>query len=144
MNKYTIRQLSVFLENRKGELTEITSVLADEKIMIKSLLLVDSNDFGILRLIVEDTDRAKIVLNSAGFTVRENRVFAVKMKDHIGSFNIVINKLSQMNINILYTYAYRVKDVGVFIFRVGKNDFASALQALQDIEVEIIENQFFF
>jgi len=143
MDKYTIKQLSVFLENKKGELTEITSILAAEEISIKSLLLVDSNDFGILRLIVENTELAMTVLSSAGFVVRENRVFAVKMKDRIGSFNKVVKKLSQLNINILYTYAYKEHDVGVFIFKVGKDDFQTALQALQSIEIEIIEKQFF-
>ncbi len=143
MDKYTIRQLSVFLENKKGELIEVTSVLADERISIKSLLLVDTTDFGILRLIVEEPERAKKALNSAGFTVRENRVFAVRMKDRIGSFNQVVKKLSHMDINIMYTYAYKEKDVNVLIFKVGKNDFQNALQALRDAEIEIIEKHFF-
>ncbi|MBU2645493.1 amino acid-binding protein [bacterium] len=143
MERYTIKQLSVFLENKKGELIEITSILADEEISIKSLLLVDSTDFGILRLIVESTERAKTALSAAGFTVRENQVFAVKMKDRIGSFNTVVKKLSQMDINISYTYAYKEQDVGVLIFKVGKKDFRNALQALQEVEIEIIEKDFF-
>lgn len=143
MDKYTIKQLSVFLENKQGELIEVTSVLADEQISIKSLLLVDTTDFGILRMIVQDTEKARKVLNAAGFTVRENRVFAVRMKDRIGSFNQVVKQLNQMGINILYTYAYKEKDVSVLIFKVGKEDFQSALQALQDAEIEIIEKHFF-
>ncbi|MCP4754093.1 MAG: amino acid-binding protein, partial [Proteobacteria bacterium] len=65
MDNYIIKQLSVFLENQKGELTEVTSILSDENISIKSLLLVDSTDFGILRLIPDDSDKAKNVLTSA-------------------------------------------------------------------------------
>jgi len=143
MDQYTIKQLSVFLENKKGELIAVTSVLADENISIKSLLLVDSTKFGILRLIVEDTERAKAALNSAGFTVRENRVFAVKMKDQIGSFNQVVGKLSDKDINIKYTYAYKEKEVNVLIFRVGRGDLREALQALQEADIEIIEKHFF-
>jgi len=143
MDKYTIKQLSIFLENKKGELIKVTSVLADEQISIKSLLLVDTTDFGILRLIVEDTDRAKKALGNAGFTVRENRVFAVRMKDRIGSFNQVVKQLSHKGINIMYTYAYKEKDVSVLIFKVGRDDFQNALQALQEADIEIIEKHFF-
>lgn len=143
MEKYTIKQLSVFIENRKGELIQVTSVLADENISIRTLQLVDTTDFGILRLIVEDTEHAKQALNAAGFTVRENRVFAVRMKDRIGSFNQVVKQLSRMDINIQYTYAYKEKDVGVLIFKVEKGDFQNAIRALQEAEIEIIERHFF-
>lgn len=143
MDEYTIIQLSVFIENKKGELIEVTSVLAEEQIAIKSLLLVDTTDFGILRLIVEEPDRAKKCLASAGFTVRENRVFAVRMKDQLGSFNQVVQKLSQRDINIMYTYAYKEKDVNVLIFKVSKDDFQNALNALQEADIEIIEKHFF-
>ncbi len=143
MDQHTIKQLSVFLENKKGELIAVTSVLEDEKISIKSLLLVDSTEFGILRLIVEDTERAKAALTSAGFTVRENRVFAVKMKDQIGSFNQVVGKLSDKDINIKYTYAYKEKEVNVLIFRVGRGDLREALTALQEADIEIIKKHFF-
>lgn len=143
MDKYTIKQLSVFLENKKGELIEVTSVLEDEQIEIKSLLLVDTTDFGILRLIVEDTERARAALNSAGFTVRENRVFAVRMKDRLGSFNQVVKQLNEKGINIMYTYAYKEKDVNVLIFKVGKDDFQDAVRALQEADIEIIEKHFF-
>lgn len=143
MDKYTIKQLSVFLENKQGELIDVTSVLDEEQIPIKSLMLVDTTDFGILRLIVEETERAAKALNAAGFTVRENRVFAVRMKDRIGSFNEVVKQLTRLSINIQYTYAYKEKDVSVLIFRVGRDDFKNALLALQEAEIEIIESHFF-
>ncbi|MCP4751178.1 MAG: amino acid-binding protein [Proteobacteria bacterium] len=144
MDNYIIKQLSVFLENQKGELTEVTSILSDENISIKSLLLVDSTDFGILRLIPDDSDKAKNVLTSAGYTVKENQVFAVKAEDKIGSFSRVVKILSGHDINILYTYAFREENIGVFIFKVEKGDFDNAVKALQSEKVEMIDQSFIY
>jgi len=142
MEKYAIRQLSIFLENKMGELTEITGVLSTEQINIKSLLVVDSTDFGILRLIVENTDKAKQVLVDNGYTVKENQVFAVKAEDKIGSFNQVVTILSQHDINILYTYAFREEQIAVFLFKVEKGDFEKAVEALLASQIEMFDNSF--
>ena len=142
MEKYAIRQLSIFLENKMGELTEITGVLSTEQINIKSLLVVDSTDFGILRLIVENTDKAKQVLVDNGYTVKENQVFAVKAEDKIGSFNQVVTILSQHDINILYTYAFREEQFAVFLFKVEKGDFEKAVEALLASQIEMFDNSF--
>lgn len=143
MEKYAIKQLSVFLENKKGELSDITNILTEEEISIQSLLLLDSTDFGILRLILKTPERAKEVLTAAGFTVRENQVFAVKVADEIGSFNKVARILSKTGIDILYTYAFRSGNEGVFVFKVGRDDFATAVKALQEGQIEIVEESFF-
>ena len=142
MEKYAIRQLSIFLENKMGELTEITGVLSTEQINIKSLLVVDSTDFGILRLIVENTDKAMQVLVDNGYTVKENQVFAVKAEDKIGSFNQVVTILSQHDINILYTYAFREEQIAVFLFKVEKGDFEKAVEALLASQIEMFDNSF--
>ena len=142
MEPYAIRQLSIFLENKKGELSEISAVLSDEQINIKSLLLVDSTDFGILRLIVEDTEKAHRILVDNGYTVKENQVFAVKAEDKIGSFSQVVKILSQQDINILYTYAFSEDQFAVFIFKVEKGDFDKAVEALLKSDIELFDNSF--
>jgi len=142
MEQYAIRQLSIFLENNKGELSEISTVLSKEKINIKSLLLVDSTDFGILRLIVEDTDKAIQILVDSGYTVKVNQVFAVKAVDKIGSFSQVVKILSQHDINILYTYAFSEDQFAVFIFKVEKADFENAVEALKKSDIELFDNSF--
>lgn len=142
MEQYAIRQLSIFLENNRGELTEITAVLSDAKINIKSLLVVDSTDFGILRLIVENTDKAKQVLSENGYTVKENQLFGVKAEDKIGNFNQVAAILSQQDINILYVYTFREEQIAVFMFKVEKNDFEKAVKALLDNQIEMLDNRF--
>ncbi len=144
MDKYAVKQLTVFLENKKGELTDVTTILSDEGITLRSLLLLDSTDFGILRLILDNPEKAKNILTSAGYTVKENHVFAVRMVDEIGSFNKVANIMSQQDINILYTYAFRNDGSGVFVFKVQRSDFSGAVEALKKGEVEILETSFFY
>ncbi len=144
MEKYMIKQLSVFLENKKGELTDVTATLSKEGISIKSLLLIDSTDFGILRLILGNPDKAREVLVEAGYTVKENQVFAVRMEDEIGSFHKVATILSQKDINILYTYAFMNENAGVFVFKVNRDDFNVAVEALQAGDIKIVEHDFFY
>ena len=142
MEKFEIRQLSVFLEDKQGELTEVTSILMEENIDIKSLLLVDSTDFGILRLIVNDADKAKLVLNQKGYAVKENRLFAVKAEDKAGSFNNVVKVLCREEVDIVYTYAFSEKGTAVFLFKVGDGDFQKAIKSLQDNQIELIDQEF--
>lgn len=144
MEQYAIQQLSVFIENKKGELTDVTSILFEENLAIKSLLLLDSTDFGILRLIVETPRKAKDVLASAGYTVKINHVFAVKVENELGKFHRVAKILSGEDINILYTYAYRDENAGVFIFKVEQKDFQKAIESLQKANLEIMTSGFFY
>ncbi len=144
MEKCAIKQLSVFVENKKGELTDTTSILFEENISIKSLLLVESTGFGILRLIVENPDRAKDVLSDAGYTVKLDQVFAVKVEDKLGKFHKVAKILSEHDINILYTYAFRNVNAGVFVFKVAKTDFSKAVEALEEGNLEIMKPDFFY
>jgi hypothetical protein len=143
MKKYAIKQLSVFIENKKGTLNEATSILFEESITVKSLLLLDSTDFGILRLIVDDPTRAKEILADAGYAVRINDVFAVKVEDEIGKFHKVANILCENEINILYTYAFRDKETGVFVFKVDRDDFEKATKALKENDMEVVDADFF-
>ncbi len=100
MKKYAIKQLSIFVENKAGELTDITTLISKNNISFKSINLVDANDFGILRVIVDDSDKTKKVLDEAGFSLTISEVLAIEIDDHVGSFNEVIHQLSNNNINI--------------------------------------------
>ncbi|MCG8335292.1 MAG: hypothetical protein MJE63_12280 [Proteobacteria bacterium] len=144
MKPKTIKQLSVFIENRKGELADATSILFEEALSIKSLLLLDSSDFGILRLIVEKPEEAKEVFASAGYTVRINDVFAVKVEEGIGKFHKVAKVLSQHEIDVLYTYAFRNEKGGVFVFKVDNADMERAMDALEEEHLEIVDSSFFY
>ena len=140
--KYEIEQLSVFLENRAGELADLTEALSKNRVSIKSILLADSSDFGLVRTIVDNPQKAKAVLEEAGFSVKLTKVFAVKIDDYIGSFNQVVSLLAKNGINILYTYSFYESQSGVFIFSV--NDITKAIEILQENSVEIMQAKHFY
>ncbi|MCX7048364.1 MAG: ACT domain-containing protein, partial [Candidatus Sumerlaeota bacterium] len=107
-----IRQLSVFLENKKGRLAEAAAVLAKGKINIRALSLADSADFGVLRLIVNDPDKGAECLRKAGMIVQETDVIAVEAPDRPGGLHGILKIFDAAGINIEYMYATveRIKD----------------------------------
>ena len=137
---YRIKQLSVFIENKKGELTAVTTLFSKNNISIKSINLSESSDFGLLRMIVDDEVKAKEVIDEAGFSLRVTDVIAVEIDDHLGSFNKVVSLLSQNDINIEYTYTVSNAQNGAFIFKVAAQDFEKASQVLSQANVKILKN----
>ena len=142
--KCNIKQLSVFLENKAGELCEFTRVLSKNGISIKSILLADSTDFGLVRTIVDNPEKAKAVLEDEGFSVRFTDVFGVKIDDVVGSFDKVVSTLSEAGINILYTYSFYESSTGIFIFSVPKERFEDAIEALKANHIEIVQAKHFY
>lgn len=142
--KYNIKQLSVFLENKAGELSDFTHALSTNGVSIKSILLADSTDFGLVRTIVDNPEKAKAVLEEAGFSVRFTDVFGVKIEDIVGSFDKVVGTLAAQKINILYTYSFYESNTGIFIFSVEKERFNEAIDALQNNGIEILLAKHFY
>lgn len=122
-----IKQLSVFLENRHGTLVEVTDLLANEGIDIRAMALADTQDFGILRLIVNDPAAAKAALAKIGFVASVNEVTAVAINDNPGALSEVIHVMSKNNINIEYMYAFLSTHKGnaYVVLRVIDNDQAA-------------------
>lgn len=136
-----VEQISVFLENRAGRLAEITRVLGDAGVNIRALSLADTSDFGILRLILNDNDKAKAVLKERGFTVGKTNVVAVEVEDSPGGLNQILEILSKENINVEYMYAF-VQHTGenaVIIFRFDDTDVAVKL--LLDNNIKVLEGK---
>lgn len=102
----SIRQISVFVENKKGSLVAITDTLASENIDLRAMSIADTQDFGILRLIVSDTDRAVEVLRSHNCIVSVNEVVGVRLKNQPGALATAVKVLSENDINIEYMYAF--------------------------------------
>ncbi len=119
-------QLSVFLENRAGRLAEVTHTLAEAGVNIRALSLADTSDFGILRLIVDDQEKAKSVLKEHSFTLGRTSVVAVQVPDTPGGLDSVLQFVSQHGINVEYMYAFitREADCAIMIFRFDKTDQA--------------------
>lgn len=122
-----IKQLSVFVENKEGRLADITAAIADAGVDIRALSLADTTDFGILRLIVNNPDKAVDVLHTAGLTVALTDVIAIGIPDSPGGFAKAIRLLSDAGISVEYLYAFvnRVDESTAYvILRVEDNDHA--------------------
>ena len=100
-----ITQLSVFLENSPGRLAEAVRIISDAGVNIRAMSLADTKDFGILRLIVSDADKAKETLSS-NYIVMETKVIAVKMDDQAGALKNILQALEKAQINVEYMYAF--------------------------------------
>ena len=137
----TLRQISVFLENKKGRLAEVIGLIAREKINIRALALADTADFGVLRLIVNDTERCFAVLKQAGFVAQKTEVLAVEISDRPGGLQRVLEVFDRMELNIEYMYAFvgRKADNAIVIFRTDQPAKALAGDGLAVLSEEAIE-----
>lgn len=126
-----IKQLSVFIENKKGQMADAIKKISDAQINIRAMSVADSRDFGILRLIVSDTDKAKVLLSNETL-VKETDVIAVKMDDIEGALYKVLNVLEDASINVEYSYAFTAgNNSGAYVvFRV--DDVTTAEKLLAD------------
>jgi hypothetical protein len=133
-----VEQLAIFLENKSGRLAAITKILSDNAINIRALSVADTADFGILRLIVDQTDKAKQVLKDAGFTVGLADVVAVEVADRPGGLADVLAVLNQVEINVEYMYAFVEKSGqnAVIIFRFDDAD--AAIEVLKNAGARIL------
>ena len=126
----TVRQISIFLENSPGKLQELTNVLEKYSINMQALSLAETTDFGIIRLIVDDPYKASTVLKEEGYICSMTKVLAVEIPDNPGCLAGAIRALGDNGINIEYMYAFitKKKDVAYVIFRVEDNE--KAIKAL--------------
>ena len=136
-----VAQISIFLENRSGGLADIVDVLARNGIDIKALTLADMSDFGILRLIVDQYDKAREILKDKGFTVGKTEVVAVEVPDRPGGLGLVLQILAQSGVNVEYMYAF-VQHSGknaVIIFRF--DNLEQAIDLLQKEGIYIYKGE---
>ncbi len=120
----SIRQISVFVENKKGSLVKITDALSRESIDLRAMSIADTQDFGILRLIVSDTDKAVDVLRKENCIVSVNEVVGVRLRNEPGALGAVVSLLSDKDINIEYMYAFNgaTPHHAYLVLRVDDND----------------------
>ncbi len=124
----TVKQLSVFVENRPGRLSAITKLLGDAKINIRAMSIADTKDFGILRLIVDDADKALKVLKDEGCSVTITNVLVLRITDRPGSLAEAMYALYKDNISVEYMYAAFINtesNTACLVLRVDDNDKAT-------------------
>lgn len=126
-----IVQLSLFLENKPGQVFRICRILAEAQLNLITLCLADTQQFGILRLILRDWQKAKELLETHGFVATTTEVVAIEVDDRPGGMARVLEVLSEHQINIEYLYAFTFKrgDKAVVVFRFDRPD--EAIAALQ-------------
>jgi len=132
-----LTQLSVFLENKKGRLYQVCALLGKSKINIRALTVAESEDFGILRLVVDKPEVAADALKKAGFVANFTEIVAVEVGDHPGGLSSVLEALDKKDINVEYMYGFVEKASGnaLMVFRFDDPDKAIAVLKEKNIRV---------
>jgi hypothetical protein len=125
----SVKQISVFLENKKGRLADVTRILAAESVNIRALSLADTADFGVLRIIVNDPERCLAVLKKASFVAQVTEVVAIEVEDTPGGLSRILEKLDAAGVNVEYMYAYveKSRDNAVVICRIDDRERAATV-----------------
>jgi hypothetical protein len=116
----TVHQISVFLENKSGRLAEVTKLLGSGGVNLRAITIADTADVGILRVIVDDREKALKLLRDAGFTAKVTEVYAIEIEDKPGGLARIMDIFESNSLNIEYLYATleKNKDNAIVIFRV--------------------------
>jgi hypothetical protein len=136
-----VKQISVFLENKVGHVRMVTDELTKANLNLRAISLADSEDFGILRMVVEDPAKACAVLRSANHAVKETDVIAVEVPDHPGGLSDLLKKMEDCRVNIEYMYSVleRKTDKAVIILRVEDTD--QVIENLMKQQVRLLSSK---
>lgn len=136
-----VKQLSIFVENRPGRLSSITKLLENNKIDIRALSIADTRDFGILRIIVNDPDKALEALKGADYSVTLTNVIAIGIEDKPGGLAKAMDILYQNNISVEYMYAFisKSEDTAYVILRVENNE--RAVTAMEENGIQVLTSK---
>jgi len=132
-----ITQISVFLENRKGRLYDVCSLLGDNDINIRALTIAETESFGVLRIVVDDSEKAVKLLGDNGFVANFSDVVAIEVGDKPGGLASVLKIFADNDVNIEYMYGFveKFSDKALLVFRFEDADAAQEILAKHDIPV---------
>lgn len=136
----SVKQVSVFIENKKGRLANLTKILAEHSIDMYALSLADTTDFGILRILTNKPEEAKEVLRENGFVVKTTQVIAISMENVPGGLAKILTALDEKEIGVEYMYAFVGKKSHEAFGVLRVDDEERANDALKAIGVKILEN----
>ena len=132
----TIKQFSIFVENQQGRMAELTRLIGDAGIDLRTLSLADTRDFGILRIIVNKPDETEALLTANGWTFKATPVIGVKVPDRPGGVAEVLETLDKANVNVEYMYAFVNRNPGRADTVLRVDNEAAALSALEAAGIE--------
>jgi len=136
--KMKIKQISVFLENRKGRLSKAMNVLSNAGVNIRALSIADTSEFGILRMIVPEPELAEEKLAENNFVVKVNEIIAVEVSDEPGGLDTVLGLLNNANVNVEYLYAFVEKKINKAIVVIRTEDLDASIKVLEEGGVTIL------
>ena len=127
----SLKQLTVFVENKQGSLVDITDTLEEKNVNLRALSIADTQDFGLLRLIVNDNDTAVAALSDKGYVLKVTEVVGVKIGDQPGKLSKALSVLAQAGINVEYLYAFMARTEKHAYVVLRPTDNAAAESALE-------------
>ena len=133
-----VKQISIFIENKKGHLLEVLKTLAKSKVNIRALSIADTSEFGILRLIVDKPAMAKKALEKRNFTVGLTDVIAVEVSGSPGGLAEILEKLKKSDINVEYLYAFVEKTGAKAVVVIRTENIEAGIQALKKNRVAVL------
>lgn len=138
----SVHQLNIFVENRKGTLSGITELLSANDIDLKTLVLADATDYGVLRLIVSDTDQAISILKENGVIASAIKITIARIQHVQGGLSAVLKMLEMNDVNIEYMYAFVAQSgrEAYAAMRFDDADKDKALQILKDGGIALVED----
>lgn len=131
-----VKQLSVFIENKAGRVSEVTDVLGRAGVNIRGFSVSDTADYGIIRLVVNDPERGIAALRDAGFTVKESEVICINLPDRPGGLASVLKVVAEAGVNIEYVYSL----ISTYVV-INVADVDWALSLLKDAPVELVTQE---
>ncbi len=131
-----VKQLSVFIENKTGRVSEVSDVLGDAGVNIRGFSVSDTADYGIVRLVVDDPDKGREALQNAGFTVKVSEVLCVHLPDHPGGLAGVLKIVSDAGVNIEYVYSL----ISTYVV-INVADIDRAIALLKGKPVELVSQE---
>jgi len=132
MNMEAIKQISIFMENKPGRMARVAKALADANVNIRALTIAEAGDFGIVRMVVDETEKGYKVLREEGFTVSETDVLAVEITDSPGGLYEIANTLGENNINMEYAYAFVTAKAERAMLILRVDDISGATRVLSE------------
>lgn len=135
----TVQQISIFLENKPEALSKLTHTLALEHVNLRAISLADTSDFGIARIIVDDVDKTKAVLEQADFLVKISPVIAVEIPDEAGSLNHILQILADNNRNVEYMYGFTGRKANQAYMIIRTTDIAKTEEVLKASYIRMVD-----
>ena len=132
-----IKQISIFVENKPGRMAGVAKALGDAGVNIRALTIAEAGDFGVVRMVVDDTERGYTALRENGFMVSETDVLAVEIKDVPGGLYEIANSLGMNNVNVEYAYAFVTAKAERAMLILRVDDVKGAAEVLNEAGVRV-------